>query len=83
MGVRRPWKMRCHYDRTKVSSGDPEMVGTYTIDTARPIDAMSAHADREVAEDAAQTVSRNGGPCPSATPPPPKPKWSNARSATP
>lgn len=61
MGVRRPWKMRFHYDGTKVASGDPEMLGAYTIDTTRPIDAVSAHADREVAEDAAQMVSRNGG----------------------
>ncbi len=61
MGRKRPYKVRYHFDGTKQFSDDETLTGAYIIDTSRPIDAMSSHADLGAADDVARRVSRNGG----------------------
>ncbi|MEE3755287.1 hypothetical protein [Mycobacterium intracellulare] len=61
MGTKRPWKVHYHHDGTKAFTDDETMPGGYTIDTTRPIDGTSSHADEATAHAAARQVSRHGG----------------------
>ena len=61
MGSKRPFKVRYHFDGTKQVSNEETLPGVYTIDTSRPIDGTSSHADVDTANAAARRVSRNGG----------------------
>lgn len=61
MGHQRPWKVHFHHDGTKTFVDSEATPDVYVIDTSRPIDGTSAHADEGTATAAARRVSRNGG----------------------
>lgn len=61
MRPKRPWKVHFHHDGTRQFSDDENLPGSYVVDTSRPIDGTSAHADEASAEVAARRVSRSGG----------------------
>ena len=61
LSPKRPWKVHFHYDGTRQFSDDVSLSGSYVVDTSRPIDGTSSHADEASAEVAARRVSRSGG----------------------
>lgn len=63
MGLKRPYKVRFHYDGTKVGPGIDTSVdpGAYTIDHTQPIDATHSFAHEGDALTTAEGVSRRGG----------------------
>lgn len=61
MSPKRPWKVHFHHDGTREFSDDENLQGSYVVDTSRPINGMSSHADEASAQVAARNVSRSGG----------------------
>ncbi|MBU8838971.1 hypothetical protein KL865_22030 [Mycolicibacterium goodii] len=53
--------MHFHHDGTRTFSDDENLPGAYVVDTSRPINGTSSHADEASAQVAARRVSRSGG----------------------